>query len=531
MNSTELSVRSMAVDFSVSLLAGAFQELGSIDQISLVFLTVLPEVVAREIALFCVSGLITSMESVEASLWPLRRALADVEETSPIDDERVDTQLIPSLTTLCRTGQAIIDGVLVEIRLRCSSEFDLGEISKALCSAPLVTGFRQVKDLPSNSVFDADEESVLEAASYFSHESSVLQKLRWLLTLRDLHVAKGQWAEVAQIMILCAESLLKSLNHLQTHWQPSHFDLWNDHRRSPWISTVGLPVSLQSKGNTAVMEFAHAFLEPNIMIKQRGPVTPKYLLSVEGVCLTLISVIDQIEFAYAEEGGLEDVAFSQMEELLNMVANIISDESKLYGSKTIAALRRVRASICSKLAKFSDVGSNLARDVERGDQIYIRIVLYGNKPCRFQESTGIPTSFEWGMPSICRVSKRTLVGAARVKQMDPSKLWEECICRTFTSTLIEALRDDDDKRAIVLVTGGSHELVASNSDETTTYISATVIQTKRGKGVLASSKSRRFFFRRSRSNVTEYTVAHRFPHYLSRQRSLITSEIKSAGHQ
>jgi hypothetical protein len=279
------------------------------------------------------------------------------------------------------------------------------------------------------------------------------------------------------------------------------------------------------------MEFAHAFLDPNIMIQQRGPLTPKYLLSVEVICLTLISVIDQIEFAYAEEGGLEDVAFSQMEELLNMVATIISDESKQYGSKAIAALRRVRASICSKLAKFTDVGSNLARDVERGAQIYIRIVLYGNKPYRFQESTGIPTSFEWDMPSICRVSKRTLVGAARVKQMDPSKLWEECICRTFTSTLIEALRDDDDKRAIVLVIGGSHELVASKSDETTTYISATVIQTKRVKGALASSISRRFFFRHSRSNVTEYTVAHRFPHYLSRQRSLITSEIKSAGQQ
>lgn len=522
MNSKELSIRSMAVDFLVSLLAGAYQEFGSIDQISLPLLTVLPEVVAREIALCSVGGLIESIDNAETSLWPLRRALADVEETNPLDDDRVDPQMLPSLTTLCRTGQAIIDCVLVEIRLRCSSELDIGKISKAQRSAPLVTGFRQVKDLPVNAVFDADEESVLEAASFFSHETSMLQKLRWLLTLRDLHVAKGQWAEVAQVMVLCAESLLKSLDHLQTHWQPSPFVLWNDHQRSPWISTVGVPGS--QKANDSVIDFAHAFLEPNIMIQLRGPATPKYPLSVEGVCSTLTSVIDQIEFAFTEEGGMEELACSQMEELLNMVTNTISDESKVNRSKAIAALRRVRASICSKLAKFSEVGSGLARDVDRGAQIYIRIVLQGNKPCRFQESTAIPTSFEWNVPSICRVSKLTLVGAARMKQQDPTSSWEECICRSFAWPLIEALRHGDAKRAIVLVTGGSNEL-ASTVDETKTVISASVIQKK------GNYKSRRFFVRHSKNTVTEYTVAHRFPHWLSKQRSLITSEIKSTGQE
>lgn len=525
MNSTELSVRSMAVDFLVSLLAGVFHEFGSIDQISLVFLTVLPEIAAREIALCSVSGLITSMENVEASLWPLRRALADVEETNPLEDDRIDPQLLPSLTTLCRTGQAIIDSVLVEIRLRYSSELKLGEISKAQFSAPLVTGYRQVIGLPAYAVFDADEESVLEAASFFSHESSLPQKLRWLLTLRDVHVAKGQWAEVAQVLILCAECLLKSLDHLQTCWQPSRFDLWNDYHQSPWISEVGLQCSHESQGNTVVMDFAHSFLEPNIIIQERGPMTPKYLLTGESICSTLTSVIDQIEFAYAEEGGLEDLACSQMEQLLTMVTSIISDESKGHPAKSSAALRRARASICSKLAQFSDVGISLERERDRGAQIYIRIVLYGNKPCRFQESTAIPTSFEWGMPSICRVSKRTLVGAARMKQADPANSWEECICRTYARPLIEALRNVDRERAIVLVTGGAHhETAGMTADETKTYISVAVIQKK-------GTKSRRFFVRNSRNYVTEYTVAHRFPHCSSRQRSLITSVIKSAGQQ
>lgn len=523
MNSTELSVRSMAVDFFVSLLAGAFQEFGNIDQISLTLLSVLPEVVAREIALFSVSELITSMENAESSLWPLRRALADVEETNPLDDDRIDPQLLPSLVTLCRTGQAIIDCVLVEIRLRCSTRIDLSEISNAQRSAPLATGFRQVNDVPPSAVFDADEESVLEAASFFLHESSLLQKLRWLLTLRDLHVAKGQWAEVAEVMILCAKSLINSLDHLHTLWQPSHFDLWNDQRRSPWLSSVGLPGrQQQSRGNSAVMEFAHAFLEPNIMIQQLGQPAPRYFLSVEGVCSTLISVIEQIEFAYAEEGGLEDLAFSQMEELLSMVTIAISDESKGYRPKAIAALRRVRASVCSKLAKFSEPGNGMVKDVARGAQIYVRVVLYGNANRRFQESTTIPTSFEWGMPSICRVSKSILVGSARLKQLHPKKSWEECICQTFAAPLVEALRIVDDKHAIVLITGESQEIA---KDEAKTYISVIVVQKK------SIDKSRKFFIRHSPDTITEFIVAYRFPHSLSRQRSLKTSEIRLAGQQ
>ena len=207
-----------------------------------------------------------------------------------------------------------------------------------------------------------------------------------------------------------------------------------------------------------------------------------------------------------------------------MVTNAISDEIKGHRSKSNAALRRVRASICSKLAKFSEVGSGLARDVDRGAQIYIRVVLHGSKPYRFQESTAIPTSFEWNVPSICRVSKLTLVGAARMKQQDPTSSWEECICRSFAWPLIEALRHGDAKRAIVLVTGGSNEL-ASTVDETKTVISASVIQKK------GNYKSRRFFVRHSKNTVTEYTVAHRFPHWLSKQRSLITSEIKSSGQE
>ena len=173
----------MAVDFLVSLISDCFQERGSIEVISLCILSVLPEVVAREIALCSVSGLIKSMEDAESSLWPLRRALADVEETNPLDDDRFDQQLLPSLTNLCRSGQAIIDGVLIEIRLRGSSDINLDENARAQRSG--ASGrFRQLHNMPTKSGFDADGESILEAASFFSPESSLTEKLRWLYTLR-----------------------------------------------------------------------------------------------------------------------------------------------------------------------------------------------------------------------------------------------------------------------------------------------------------------------------------------------------------
>jgi hypothetical protein len=117
MNSIALSVRSIAVDFVVSLFGSTFDLLGNIDELALVFITVLPEVVAREIGLCSVSGHVMNLEDVEQSFWPLRRAFADVEDTNPLDDDRVDQQLSPVLSVFCRSCQAVIDGVLIEMRL------------------------------------------------------------------------------------------------------------------------------------------------------------------------------------------------------------------------------------------------------------------------------------------------------------------------------------------------------------------------------------------------------------------------------
>ena len=204
-----------------------------------------------------------------------------------------------------------------------------------------------------------------------------------------------------------------------------------------------------------------------------------------------------------------------------MVNTAINDEGKRHKSEAYAALRRVRVAICSKLSKITDngVGKTLAFDMSKGAQIYVLVILQGHRPYRFQESTAIPTFFEWDVPSICRVSKPALEAAARRKQLHLKESWEECICQTFTMPLIQALRNDDINRKIVLRSRASMD---TTTDEAVTYITAMVVQK------IGSVKSRKYFVHHGHDYITEYTVAHKFPHCLSRQRSLVTSKIKMA---
>jgi len=254
--------------------------------------------------------------------------------------------------------------------------------------------------------------------------------------------------------------------------------------------------------------------------QQRKGITVQHRLSVEDVCSMLIRVVNQIEAAYAEEDGPEDLACSQLEELLSMITASINDESKKkYHAEARTALRRVRAYICSKLAIFSerDVGKGFAMNRDAAAQMYVRVVLHGNKPQRFKESTTIPTFFEWKMPSICRVPKSTLMAARNTKHRNES--WEDCICRTFAKPLVEALKSEDASPSIVATD-------QTTTDETKTYISVMVVHKKN------AMRSRKFFVRHDHDgSITEYTVAHKFPHALSRQRSLITSEIKVTGQK
>ena len=518
MNNKELSVRSMAVDFVVSLLSQLYQEDGNIESWSLCMLTILPEIVAREIALCHASGLVGSMLDVERSLWPLRRSLADVEEADPLDDDRVDEQMVPLLGLLCRTSQAIIDGVVIEIRLSGAGEVGrLSDITRKMSSRKVTDSLVIPDKLSHDSVFDADEESLMEAASYFSHETSLPQRMRWLFSLKDLHVAKGQWLEAAETLNLCAQSMIKAIDYITHTWRPSKtFDPWHDSRKFPWLLAAGL-----DQGCAEVNSFAGAFLEPQGLFRRDDNKFNFGHLSMEDVAMTLVGVVCQMVAAFEEESGVDELACLHLEDLLALFpSKTRQDGSRGRGirSSPPLALRQVKACIYSKLAKLTEPshdGSPLPNDLpdSAGAQIYVLVVLHGYKPKRFLESTSVPTFLEFNQPSICRVSVASLQEAARLKRADPSLSWDHSICSTFAQPLLNKLRQENDTDHPILLR--TSQQVEVPSEETKTYLSVMTVQKFPG------SKARRFIIR-SDDSTTQLTVANPFPHTLSRQRSLVT---------
>ena len=520
MNNKELSVRSMAVDFVVSLLSQLHEEDGNIESWSLCMLTILPEVVAREIALCHASGLVCSMLDVERTLWPLRRSLADVEEADPLDDDRVNEQMVPLLGLLCRTSQAIIDGVVIEIRLSCAGEVDrLSDIIRSFSSRKDADGLVIPAKYSQDCVFDADEESLMEAACYFSHETSLPQRMRWLFSLRDLHIAKGQWLEAAETLNLCAQSMLKAIDYITHTWRPSKtFDAWHDSRKFPWLLAVGL-----DKGCCAeVNAFANAFLEPQGLFRRDDNKFNLGHLSIEDVAKTLVGVVSQMVAAFEEERGVEELVCLHLEGLLALMpSKTRQDGSRGRGMRSSPplALRQVKACIYSKLAKLTDpshAGSPLPNDLpETGAnaQIYVLVFLHGYKPKRFLESTGVPTFLEFNQPSICRVSTASLEEAARLKRADPSLSWDHSICSTFAQPLLNMLRQENDTDHPILLR--TSQQVEVPDEVTKTYLSVMTVQKYPG------TKARRFMIR-SDDSTTQLTVANPFPHTLSRQRALVT---------
>lgn len=568
MNSTSLSVRSMAVDFVLSLLGATFNMMGNIDEIGIMIATVLPEVVAREIALYSVNGLIRSIEDVECAVWPLRRALADIEEANPLDDDRVDPFLSPLLSTLCRACQAVIDGVLIELRLTGKE-----------CTIVGAT----VQAQPGDSyMFDADEESLYEAVSFFVPETAPLQRLRWLFTLARLHEAKGQWVEAAETLILCSRTASDAMPHVKSVWRPSRFVLWYDSRRSLWLSTVGKEMGHPDRGHEQVMQFADAFLEPPSLVKEGPSKVPGTRLlqpTVQGMCVILTYAAKQAVSNYLKEVGMEELASLRLEELLQAVMLATDDHSNKsfsYGQKNplaarkrtadeSAALRRVSAVLNGELAKLAEKaipeGSSSRTTAAKNDflrrQYYVRVILSGAKPHRFVESTGIPTFLEWNNPCICRVPRRVVESVVASGARDSRRI-EEQICKEFGNTLRNSLlTGPDEDLSLMFRTGAQVDDTVDGFDRSTTFLDISTVHMdlssangSRRDNVPASRQSRHFFYRKSSSimseappverapggkqpelfpeassSVMELTVAHPFPCTLSRQRTLLTSEI------
>jgi hypothetical protein len=556
MNSISLSVRSIAVDFVVSLLGSTFDLLGNIDEVALIFATVLPEVAAREIALHSVSGHIQDLEDVEKSVWPLRRSFADVEDASPVDDERVDPQLAPVLSPFCRACQAVIDGVFIEMRLQGRN-----------CS---IVG-TEMKEYPLEKyTFDADEESLFEAASFFVPETAPMQRIRWLMTLKSLHEAKGQWVEAAESLIMCARTISDSIPHLRHVWRPSRFALWSDERRSLWLSTVGQEVGNPERGNAQVMNFADNFLEPDQLgnsSKKSSDTAKLTQPTISGMSALLTSLTKEAVSLYLREDCMDSLAYSRLESLLKVLMRILDDHGitdsgnvRTRLGKTIlrkqqveeeASLRKVIASISFDMTKLAErlllivedestsaAGKAKSKEAVKEERrpYFVRVLLSGKKPTRFVESTTLPTFLEWDTPCVCRVPKGVVDSAVARSAKDAGR-FEELMCSTFGKSIREALLRDDNKASIVLKTGNKPRAAESHGSNNAVHVEIGFVEmdvsefdTRDGDSTTFGHQDKHFVYHRPTMGSTptalvKMTVAHPFPCPLSRQRTLLTSEL------
>ena len=534
MNSISLSVRSIAVDFVVSLFGSAFKLHGNVDALSLIFSSILPEIVAREMALYSVSGHVCSFEDVAKSVWPIRRSIADLQDANPLDDDRVDPQLAPVISGFCRACQAIIDGVLLELRLQKGGV--------------IVVGTEVRPTLSGTTTFDADEESLFEAASFFVPETAPMQRIRWLIALKSLHEAKQQWVEAAETLFLCAHTICDAMPHLKSIWRPSRFALWSDSRQSLWLETVGDDLGHPDRGNTEVMDFADHFLEPMSFLGTvwNSPYSNTEKLkqpTISAMCSLLTDVVKEAVVSYLKEEGMDEMAYSRLESLFKVLMSVVEDHnampilcgvtrqrSFLTRKKKVeeeASLRKVSACISGEMTRLAERLLSIVEDetgvapLNRSKRaFYVLVRLYGKKPPRFQESTTIPTFLEWDKPCICRVPKDICEGPGSISSM-------EKISVKFAQPLMSYLSREIGRSNLVLRTTPS---VDCDPRDDRTYVDAIPVE---GTGndpfqwSVVSKRSKHFVHRKEPSTLVETTVAMEFPCALSRQSSLLTTEIVS----
>ena len=73
---------------------------------------------------------------------------------------------------------------------------------------------------------------------------------------------------------------------------------------------------------------------------------------------------------------------------------------------------------------------------------YVRLVLSGTKPKRFQESTTLPTFLDWNTPCICRVPKDIVQQTLSSVPKESSRL-ETVMCTRFCKLIRDGLLQDD----------------------------------------------------------------------------------------
>jgi len=493
MNSTSLSVRSIAVDFIISLFGRTFSTHGNIYHLSSMFASVLPEVAAREVGLYSIGGLVVSFTDACRVLWPLRRSLADIQDTNPLDDDRVDSVLSTELSVFCRSCQAVLDGVLVEIRLR---KMD-------------VVGTKLVYDREPVACLDADEESLLEASMFFHPETHGFQRVRWLLSLRRLHEFKAQWAEAAETLFECASTVVNAIPNLLGLWRPSTFNLWSDAHVQPMGEMLNT-----MNGSGKVMEFATQFLH--------GETEPE-MSELSYISKWLVSLTKDAVALYKREQGWEHIAYAQVERLHRDLSTVVAEahqertqEDEIWLRQCLVGVSKEISDLAQYLLKTNDLKIGKTRDDK---YTFVLLQFSGKKPRRFVESTSLPPFVEWDTPIIVRFSQQKCRDSIKCVRVHLEKL-----------QLALALATDSTCNVVVKFDG---DAVPNNLKSNTIVVNATTLSldTKEAQ----SDSVRRFTTRRTRQgggqSLVQMTVPFRFPYLVSRQKILIQRETMLASHQ
>lgn len=545
MNSTSLSVRSMSVDLAVSLFGAIYREVGSIDEVSQIFVTVLPEVVGREVALYSISKQIARPECVEKCMWPLRRALADIEGSDPLDDDRVDANLQLFLRQFCRVSQAVIDGVFIELRLLGDECMIMG--TKINMTMGMARTARFGGMIPLSWTFDADEESLFEVSDFFSPETSPMQKLRWLMTLKRLHEYKEQFVEAAETLILCARTVADAIPHLGNIWRVSSYDEW--------------------KKMKDVAEFTDEFLEPSYFKNTLNAESHETisstlpLPSISSLGKLLVSVTEEAIIFYEKEKRTVALAYSRLQDVLRIVMasveHVVSNPKYVsrralrahqHQIQEIAALRKVSTIVNEMVTKLAEkmrlqsgdiysispfASLSTSQEKTHPGLIYVRVVLLGMKPRRFLESTTIPTFLGWEEPFICRVSEETVLKALKCfhgKDSQNEISMFSQICKLHAELLISSIREDTKSFPVEFASEVPDESVLRNCEKLFLVVTpVTAAETNAHNTV----QSKRFYIKKkvamsqSLERLTNITVAKPFPCALSRQPCLVTTELVS----
>jgi hypothetical protein len=334
------------------------------------------------------------------------------------------------------------------------------------------------------------------------------------------------------------------------------------------------------------MQFADVFLEPPSLVESVLTKSPGSRLSqptVQGMCTILKHASKQAVLDYTKEFGMEDLASTRLESVLQELLLVTNTQNaKSFGSgrnislavrkravDELASLRRASAVLNGELSKLAEYAmadsdpSSTRNKSPKSDflrrQYYVRVILTGKKPQRFLESTAIPTFSEWNNPCICRVPRGVVESVVASGARDPKRI-EDRICKEYGGALRNSLLTDPDEHiSLMFRTGAQVEDTADGLDMSTTFLDVSMVHmdlkmaTSGGKSdnVSASRQSRHFFYRKfgstvsepappkelaagkirpellpeSAATLTELTVAHPFPCALSRQRTLLTSEI------